>query len=75
MEGVLEHTGTYIAMLMMDEQSHLYTLFRERKKFGVMHKFMGTHKADIRVRFINMPEKTRKYFLEHPTYIPTYDNS
>ncbi len=75
MEGVLERTGTYIAMIMMDEDSHLYTIFRERQKLGVMHKFMGTYHADIRVRFINMPEKTRNYFLEHPTYIPTYDNS
>ena len=75
MEGVLERTGTYIAMMMMDESSHLYTLFRERQKLGLMHKFMGTHHAEIRVRFINMPEETRKYFLEHPTYIPTYDNS
>ncbi len=75
MEGVLERTGNYIAMIMMDEDSHLYTIFRERQKLGVMHKFMGTYHADIRVRFNNMPEKTRNYFLEHPTYIPTYDNS
>jgi hypothetical protein len=75
MEGVLERTGNYLAMMMMDEQSHLYTIFRERQKLGVLHKFMGTYHADIRVRFNNMPEKTRNYFLEHPTYIPTYDNS
>jgi len=75
MEGVLERTGTYLAMLMMDEDSHLYTLFQARQKFGVLHNFMGTHHADIRVRFINIPEETRHYFLEHPTYIPTYDNS
>lgn len=75
MEGILEHTGTYIGMMMMDEASHLYTIFREKQKLGLMHKFMGTYHADIRVRFINMPEETRNYFLEHPTYIPTYDNS
>jgi hypothetical protein len=75
MEGVLERTGTYLAMVMTDEQSHLYTLFREQQKLGFLHKFMGTYHADIRVRFIHMPEETRKYFLEHPTYIPTYDNS
>jgi len=75
MEGVLERTGNYIAMMMMDEDSHLYTIFRERQKLGIIHKFMGTHHAEIRVRFINMPEETRKYFLEHPTYVPTYDNS
>jgi hypothetical protein len=75
MEGVLERTGTYIAMMMMDESSPLNALFRERQKLGLMHKFISTYFADIRVRFINMPEETRKYFLEHPTYIPTYDNS
>lgn len=75
MEGVLELTGTYIGMMMMDEGSHLFKIFQKKQKLGVMHKFIGTHHADIRVRFINMPEKTRKYFLEHPTYIPTYDNS
>jgi len=74
-EGVLERTGSYIAMLMMDEKSPLYAFFQERQKFGVMHKFLGTHHADIRVRFINIPEETRQYFLDHPTYIPTYDNS
>ncbi len=75
MEGVLERTGTYISMLMMDEASHVYKIFLQRMKLGVMHKFMGTHHADIRVRFINMPEEIRKHFLERPTYIPTYDNS
>jgi hypothetical protein len=60
---------------MMDESSPLNALFRERQKLGLMHKFISTYFADIRVRFINMPEETRKYFLEHPTYIPTYDNS
>jgi hypothetical protein len=75
MEGVLERTGTYIALMMMDEDSHLYTIFRKRQKLGIMHNFMGTHHADIRVRFNNMSEKTRNHFLEHPTYIPTYDNS
>ncbi len=75
MEGVLERTGTYIGMLMMDEDSHLYALFQERKKLGVMHRFMCTHHADIRVPIIYIPEETRMYFLDHPTYIPTYDNS
>jgi hypothetical protein len=75
LEGILERTGTYIAMLMMDEDSPLYALFQKKQKFGVMHKFLGTHRADIRVRFIHIPEETRKYFLDHPTYIPTYDNS
>lgn len=75
MEGVLEQTGTYIGMMMMDVESHLYQIFQEKQKLGLLHKFMGTHHADIRVRFVNMPEKIRKYFLEHPTYIPTYDNS
>ncbi len=75
LEGVLERTGTYIAMLMMDEESPLYSLFRQQGKLGLMHRFMGTYHADIRVRFIHMPEETRQYFLEHPTYIPTYDNS
>jgi hypothetical protein len=75
MEGVLARSGNYIAMMMMDQESHLYHIFRTRQKLGVMHKFMGTHHADIRVRFINMPPKIREYFLEHPTYVPTYDNS
>jgi hypothetical protein len=75
MEGVLEKTGTYISMLMMDESSPLYQIFKQKQKLGIMHRFMGTHHADIRVRFINMPEHIRSYFLENPTYIPTYDNS
>jgi hypothetical protein len=62
MEGVLERTNTYISMLMMDETSHLYRIFREKEKLGLMHKFMGSYHADIRVRFINMPEESRKFF-------------
>jgi len=75
MEGVLARTGTYLGMVLMDQESDLYRLFRERQNLGLMHKFMGTLHADIRVRFINMPDEIRNYFLKHPTYIPTYDNS
>lgn len=75
MEGVLEHTGHYIAMLMLDQKSDLYGIFRDRGKLGLVHKIMGTFHADIRVRFIHMPEKVRKRFFNSPIYIPTYDNS
>ena len=75
MEGVLERTSTYVAMLMMDRESNLYRIYNHHQKFGVLHKIMGSFLADIRVRFINLPPKVRQYFLDHPTYIPTYDNS
>lgn len=75
MEGVLERSGHYLAMMMMDLESGLYRLFKEHKKLGLLHKVMGTHHADIRVRFIHIPEEVKKEFYERPTYIPTYDNS
>ena len=75
MEGVLERTRTYVAMLMMDRESDLYRIYNHHQKFGVLHKIMGSFLADIRVRFINLPHKVRQHFLDHPTYIPTYDNS
>ncbi len=75
MEGVLERTNTYLAMLMMDTSSDLYRVFRDHKKLGILHKVLGTFVADIKVRFINLPDKVRQYYLDHPTYIPTYDNS
>ena len=75
MEGVLAHTNRYLAMVMVDMSSPIYAIFENRKKLGILHKTLGTFLADIRVRFINMPEETRQYFLDHPTYIPTYDNS
>lgn len=75
MEGVLERTGNYIAMIMMDLDSDLYSLFRNRKKLGILHQIMGTFYADIRVRFIHMPDAVREHFYNRPTYIPTYDNS
>jgi hypothetical protein len=74
-EGVLERTGNYIAMMMMDTESDLYKLFRDRRKFGILHKIMGTSMAEIRMRFINMPDDVKQKFYERPTYIPTYDNS
>ncbi len=75
MEGVLERSGTYLGMLMMDMDSEIYRIYRTRKKLGVVNKLVGTFNADIRVRFINFPDHLRHYFLDHPTYIPTYDNS
>lgn len=75
MEGVLARSGRYLAMVMTDTNSALYSIFEKQQKLGIVHKVVGTFMADIRVRFINMPEDTRQYFLDHPTYIPTYDNS
>jgi hypothetical protein len=75
MEGVLERTGIYVGMLMMDENSRLFGIFRDHQKLGFMHRVLGFFKADIRMRFIHIPAKVRQYFLDHPTYIPTYDNS
>jgi len=75
MEAVLAQSGRYLAMVMADVSSDLYRIFEKQQKLGLVHKVIGTFKADIRVRFINLPEETRQYFLDHPTYIPTYDNS
>ena len=75
MEGVLELTGRYVAMLMMDRESGLYCIFEERKKLGIIHKILGSFTADVRIRFIHIPEEVREQFLQRPTYIPTYDNS
>jgi len=75
MEGVLEKTGTYVSMVMVDKVSELYGLFKSKQKLGILHKILGTFFADIRVRFIHVPSEIRQYFIDHPTYIPTYDNS
>jgi hypothetical protein len=75
MEGVLERTGVFVAMLMMDLSSGLHGIFRERKKLGILHRILGSFKADLRVRFLDIPDETRQLFLDRPTYIATYDNS
>ena len=75
MEGVLERTGYNIAMVMMDLESELYALFKKYKRLGVLHKLFGTSHADIRIRFLHMPESVKQQFFDRPTYIPTYDNS
>ncbi len=64
-----------MAMLMMDRESDLYRIYNHHQELGILNKIMGSFLADIRVRFINLPPKVRQYFLDHPTYIPTYDNS
>jgi len=74
-EGVLERTEHNFAIMMIDLESDLYSLFRDHKKLGILNRVMGTSYADIRVRFINMPESARQQFYDRPTYIPTYDNS
>ncbi|MFH0756162.1 MAG: hypothetical protein V2B15_02605 [Bacteroidota bacterium] len=75
MEGVLERTGRYIGLLLMDIKSELYTIFGNHRKLGLLHKILGSFTADARVRFINMPEEVRQQFMDRPIYIPTYDNS
>jgi hypothetical protein len=75
LEGVLQQKGHYIGMMMMDVESGLYDMFMKRKKLGFLYKFMGAKFADVRVRFIQIPETIKQVFRKRPTYIPTYDNS
>ena len=75
MEGVLERMGYYLAMMMMDTESELYRLLTKHKKWGLLHKIIGTSFGEIRLRFINIPDVIRQEFYDRPTYIPTYDNS
>jgi len=75
MEGVLNETGIYVAILMSDIRSQIYDLYQRKKRLGFLHPVLGTYFADIRARFINIPDEVRDHFLSHPTYIPTYDNS
>jgi hypothetical protein len=75
MEAVLARKGRYLAMLMMDQKSGLYQIFRKYGHLGPLHRVLGTFMADIRVRFINIPAEAKNQFLAQPTYIPTYDNS
>jgi hypothetical protein len=60
---------------MMDTESDLYRLFKDPGKLGFLNKIFGTSIAEIRVRFIHMPDAIRQQFYDRPTYISTYDNS
>jgi len=75
MEAALERWGRYLALLMMDMESHVYRIFETRGKLGLIHRILGSFRADIRCRFINIPDNVKQEFLDKPTYIPTYDNS
>jgi hypothetical protein len=75
MEGVLFKESIYVAMVMADSSSDLYRMFQSKQKFGILHRALGTFRADIRVRFINLPDEVREHFLSHPTYIPSYDSA
>jgi hypothetical protein len=75
LEGVLERERHYIAMMMMDLESSLYRIFLERKKLGFLHRVLGANFADVRIRFIGIPDEVKQQFYDRPTYIPTYDNS
>jgi hypothetical protein len=75
LEGVLALSGRYLGMVMLDKQSELFRVFMEKKKLGILYSLLGSFNADVRMRFINIPEETRQGFLDRPTYIPTYDNS
>lgn len=75
MEGVLAEKERYLGMLMMDQKSHVYRIFQEKGLLGPLHRVLGTFMAEIRMRFINIPEKVKNLILKRPTYIPSYDNS
>lgn len=75
MEGVLALKEKYIGMLMMDVDTDLYRIFEEKGKMGPLTKVMGVTYADIRARFVNIPDEVRKEFRDRPVYVPTYDNS
>lgn len=75
MESVLNEAGVYLAMIMADASSGICELFEKKKKLGMLHRVFGSQKADIRARFINLPEEIMEQFISRPTYIPTYDNS
>lgn len=75
MEGVLAKRERYLGMLMMDQESHVYRIFQEKGQLGPLHRVLGFFLAEVRMRFINIPEKTRQLFLKQATYIPSYDNS
>jgi hypothetical protein len=75
MEGVLAETGNYMAIMMLDSSSRVHDIFQKRGKMGFVSRFIGTFTADVRIRFIEMPERVKEHFKTHPTYIPTYDNS
>jgi hypothetical protein len=59
----------------MDQESALHAIFRKHKRLGMAHRLFGTSHADIRIRFLHMPETVKQQFFDRPTYIPTYDNS
>jgi hypothetical protein len=75
MESVLKEANVYLAIIMADTGSEIYQLFEKKKNLGTLHRVFGSEKADIRARFINLPEEIREQFISRPMYIPTYDNS
>jgi hypothetical protein len=75
MEGVLERAGRYVGVLMMDKQSDLFRIFDRKKNLGILHRILGGYTAEMRMHFINLPEEVRQHFRDHPSYVPTYDNS
>ncbi len=75
MEGVLERENHYLAMLMMDTRSPHHHLISDPKRLGILHRVLGSFDADIRIRFINLPDHVRQYYMDRPAFISTYDNT
>lgn len=75
MEGVLKREKRYLAMLMMDNRSSLFRIFEEKKELGILHRILGSFEADVRMKFIRIPDQVRRYYMDHPVYISTYDHS
>lgn len=73
MESTLANAGLKVAMTWLDLRSPVLKMLDDSGRLGKIDKLKGEFTADIRLKFVNIPDDIRKRYFECPVYISGFD--
>ena len=72
-ESACTMLGVNVGLSWMDTESFLYQDVIEAGNLGFLGKVMKSQPANVRVKFLDVPENEQKEFFEKPAYISVFD--
>ncbi len=72
-ESACTMLGVNVGLSWMDTESSLYKDVIEAGNLGFLCKVMKSQPANVRVKFLDVPENEQKEFFEKPAYISVFD--
>jgi len=73
LESCLAHSGHKLAMTWLDLRSPVLKILSESKALGRIDSLKGEFTADIRVKFVNIPDEVKEGYFNCPVYISGFD--